>query len=601
MRFLWDYMAKHRKTLGLALVLAAVNQLFSLMEPQIFRLIIDDYVTQIGLLSQEEFVSGVVVLLLAGVAVAFISRVAKNFQDYYVSVITQRVGTDMYAHAVQHTFSLPYSIFEDQRSGEVLQKLQKARQDAQTLIQNSVNVLFLSAVGMLFVIAYAFYLNWMIGTAFVLTVPLIGAVTFYISKRIKQAQAAVVKETASLAGSTTETLRNVELVKSLGLEEQEIARLNASNEKILELELRKVRLVRKLSFLQGTIVNATRSALLFLMVYTVYLQSISIGEFLSLWIYTFFIFGPLGDLGNVAASYQESRASMEQLNGILSIPPKPKPANAKKMGPLKKVEFEDLSFAYQSNEKESISGLSVSFDAGETIALVGPSGSGKSTLVKLLSGLYDPSKGKISFNGVDSQQIDFDDLRNRMGLVSQDTQLFAGTFRENLLFVKPDASDDEMVQALALAQCAEILERSGKGLDTKIGEGGIKLSGGEKQRLAIARALLRKPELLVFDEATSALDSLTEKAITETIKQIKKERPNLTMVLVAHRLSTISHSDAIYVLEKGRLAEKGTHNGLLKKKGLYFAMWREQTAAEENGNNSGNGQKMKWEKAQSLP
>jgi ATP-binding cassette subfamily B protein len=197
-------------------------------------------------------------------------------------------------------------------------------------------------------------------------------------------------------------------------------------------------------------------------------------------------------------------------------------------------------------------------------------------LLKLLVGLYRPTSGKILLNGSSSDEIDFRTFRRRVGYVAQETQLFAGTIRENLLFVRPDATDAQCLVALDHAAAMPIVERGGKGLDTRIGESGIKISGGERQRLAIARALLRDPELVIFDEATSSLDSITEKSITETIRRIAELRPSLLTVLVAHRLSTVAHADRIYVLERGRLVEQGTHQELLAAGNLYAALWREQ-------------------------
>ena len=570
------YVKKHKKLLFLALFLATINQVFSLLDPQITRLIIDNYATKVTEIPREVFMKGVGLLLLAFVGVAFVSRIAKNFQDYYVNVITQKVGTEMYSDAVKHSFSLPFEAFEDRRSGELLQKLQRARQHSQAFIATMINLVFLSMVGLIFVIGYSFYVNWMIGALYVAVIPIMGIFIFSLSKRIKRAQDEIVKESAELAGSTTETIRNVELVKSLGLESQEIKRLNSVNEKILNLELRKVKYVRMISFIQGTLVNAVRACLLFLMLWLVFEQKITIGEFLTLFFYSFFVFFPLGEISTVVTQYQEAKASNEQLEEILRIKPKPKPRRAIKVGKIKSIEIKDVSFKYKSSEENSLNKINLKINSGETIALAGPSGSGKTTIVKILLGLYDSTKGKLLFNGLDSQKIDYDELRNKIGLVSQETQLFAGTIRENLLFVRPSASDEECLKVLKMASAMTLVERGSKGLNTKIGEGGLKLSGGEKQRLAIARALLRNPDIIVFDEATSSLDSLTEKEITETIKKISQSNPDLITIIVAHRLSTISHSDKIFVLEKGKLIEQGKHSELLGKKGLYAALWREQ-------------------------
>lgn len=581
MRLLYGYLLRYKQLLFGALLLATVNQVFSLLDPQVFRLIVDRYAVKVGSIPKHEFVRGMLVLLLMYVGVALISRIAKNFQDYFVNVIAQRTGAQLYERSVSHSFSLPYSVFEDQRSGEILQKMQKARADAQSLITNFVNFLFVAMVGLVFVTVYAFTVHWAIGTVYLLLAPSLGTLMFFISRRIKTQQRVIVTQTAELAGSTTETLRNVELVKSLGLEQQEIRRLNKVNAGILDLELKKVRFLRYYSFLQGTIINSTRASILFLTLWLLYNRSLTLGEFYALFFYSFPIFSPLAELGAIIAQYQEAKASMEKLEEVLAIPPEPKAANPVPLGALMRVAFEDVSFTYPSSTMPSLEEISLEMRAGETVAFVGPSGSGKTSLVKLLVGLYRPSSGHLDINNTDINDIDADDLRARIGLVTQDTQLFAGTIRDNLLFVNPDATDAECIEVLRQAAALPIIERGGKGLDTKIGEGGIKISGGERQRLAIARALLRQPELMIFDEATSSLDSITEKAITETIRDLTTHGQRRMTVLVAHRLSTIAHAQRIHVLAKGRIVETGTHESLLAMNGLYAALWREQSARRE--------------------
>jgi ATP-binding cassette subfamily B protein len=581
MKLLWDYLKRYKKILFGTLVLATINQVFSLLDPQIFRIIVDNYVSKVGQLSQHEFLSGISILLLGSVGVAFVSRVAKNFQDYYLNVVVQKVGTQMYSHSVEHSFSLPYAVFEDQRSGEFLQKLQKARTDAQTFIQSSVNILFFSLIGMIFVIVYAFYVHWLVGLVYFLIIPILGFTTYLISRKIKAAQQRIIKETAALAGSTTETIRNVELVKSLGLENQEIRRLNETNNQILDLELTKIKIIRKFSFIQGTTINALRSGLQLIMLWLVFTQAISFGEFFSILFYSFAIFQPLSQLGDVAQQYQEARASLDRLDEILKIAPEEKPANPKHVDKITEINFDVVGFKYESAQKPAVEGVNISVKAGETIAFVGPSGAGKTTLVKLLVGLYKATAGKVLFNHIDLRQLDMEKIRNKMGLVAQDTQLFAGTIRENLLFASPKATDSQMLAALKAAAAMSLVDRGDKGLESRIGEGGLKISGGEKQRLAIARALLRQPELIIFDEATSSLDSITEESITSTIRDIEKHYPSLITVMVAHRLSTISHADRIYVLEKGKVAEVGSHDELLNKHGLYAALWRQQIASKE--------------------
>ncbi len=509
------------------------------------------------------------------VGVAFISRIAKNFQDYFVNVVVQRVGADLYSDGIRHSLALPFQTFEDQRSGETLGKLQKVRTDTEKFINQFVNFVFTTLVGIIFVMVYAWRIHWAIAPAFLLTVPVLALISSALSKRVKTIQKVIVKETTSLAGATTESLRNIELVKSLGLAKQEELRLNSTTDKILQLELKKVRYIRSISFVQGTAVNLLRTSILFLMLFLIFQHRMSVGQYFSLLIYSFFIFGPMQELGNVVNTFRETEASLESFDAIFSIPIDPKPANPVPLGVLDELSFEDVSFTHASASQPALAGVTFSVRRGETVAFVGPSGSGKTTLVKLLVGLYRAGMGRILYNGISNEQIDLDAFRERIGFVTQDAQLFSGTIRENLLFVRPGASDDQCLDVLRRSAATSLLSRADKGLDTVIGEGGMKISGGEKQRLSIARALLRDPQLLVFDEATSALDSLTEEEISRTMRDVASDADVIT-VLIAHRLSTVMHADRIFVLERGRVIEEGRHDELLDRKGLYYAMWRQQ-------------------------
>ena len=568
------YLKPYWRFVVLALSLATINQVFSLLDPLILRHIVDDYASQRDNFTRAQFIGGIAKLLGMAVGVAFVSRVAKNFQDYFVNVIVQRVGADLYSDGIRHSLALPFQTFEDQRSGETLGKLQKVRNDVEKLIAIAVNTLFTTLVGIGFVMVYATTVHWVIAPVFLLTVPLLATLSSLLSKRIKKIQKVIVAETTALAGSTTESLRNIELVKSLGLARQEIGRLNSITGKILSLELRKVRSLRLLAFIQGTAVNALRTSILFLMLYLIYTRQISIGQFFSLFIYSFFIFGPLQELGTVINTYRETEASLDVFQAILEIPVEAKPANPVPLGELTSLAFEEVGFTHQTASSPALTGVSFAAGRGETLAFVGPSGSGKTTLVKLLVGLYRPQRGQVLYNGKPETSIDLDELRTQIGFVTQDTQLFSGSIRENLLFVNPTATDAECLEVLKRAACDSLLARADRGLDTVIGEGGVKVSGGEKQRLSIARALLRRPRLLVFDEATSSLDSLTEEEITSTIREVASSQ--VITILIAHRLSTVLHADIIHVLERGRIVESGRHEDLLESKGLYYAMWRQQ-------------------------
>jgi ATP-binding cassette, subfamily B, bacterial len=590
MKLLFNYLKPHWKMMLLVLFLAAVNQVFSMMDPFLLGKMIDK-ASHFSELDRGEFYRSIGYSLLALIGVAMVSRIAKNFQDYFLNVIIQKNGAQIYSDGIRHSLELPYSVFEDQRSGETLGKLQKVRTDVERLMSSFINVLFVSIVGIIVVIIYTINVNWIMAPIYFSAIPIIAILSSVLSKNIKKVQKQIVAETTALAGTTTESLRNIELVKSLGLAQQEIDRLNSTTQKILKLELKKVRYIRSLSFVQGTCVNFLRVTILGVMMYLIFTHQITVGQFTTMFIYSFFIFGPLQEMGNIINIYRETEVSLDNFKAIMEIPAEKKPDIPAKLGVIRSFAFKDVTFKHQTANSNAVNNINFTSGTGETLAFVGPSGSGKTTLVKLLVGLYRPVSGNIKYNGISSDEVSLDELRNQIGLVTQDTQLFSGSIRENLLFVAPKATDEECLEVLRKSALQGLLNRADKGLDTMIGEGGVKVSGGEKQRLSIARALLRHPSLLVFDEATSALDSLTEEEISETVRTVSAAGNHIT-ILIAHRLSTVMHADRIYVLEKGHIIESGKHQELLDQKGLYYAMWRQQIGERKDIVVSGNGQKV---------
>lgn len=585
MKLLISYLKQHKVLLIIAMILAAINQCFSMCDSIITGKLInkfsaahyapnETYYWHVGD-TFNEFVKSLLVFLGLSIGAAMMSRLAKNFQDYFTNLVIQRTGAQLYTDGIKKALSLPYKDFEDQRSGETLGKLQKVKTDTERFVNLFVALIFQSIVGITFVFVYALNVHWVLGPLFVATVPVIAFVSSFLGKKIKTVSKEILQETTSLAGATTESLRNIELVKSLGLSEQEEQRLNSTTLKILGLELKKVRFVRSLSFLQGTTVHLVRTILVFSLYCLVFRNTIQVGDVITLMFFSFAIFNPLQELGNVIATYNETKVSMDNFANLINAESEEVPANPTPLGEIKEVAFKNLSFGHKSSMGYAVSNINFEMKGGQTVAFVGPSGSGKTTLVKLLLGLYKPNEGHVLYNNIESTNINLNELRTQLGLVSQDSQLFSGTIKDNLLFVKPNATDDEVMNALNKAACQNLLKRAKDGINTTIGEGGIKLSGGEKQRLSIARALLRNPKLLIFDEATSALDSLTEEEISQTIRDLSASKTQIT-ILIAHRLSTIMHADVIYVLEQGKIIEHGKHEDLLSEKGLYHAMWRQQ-------------------------
>lgn len=575
MPILWKYFKEQKWWVLLALLLAAVAQLLSLTDPIIFGKIIDEYASNPGNKSQDELVKGVLYWLSIAIAIAIAARIAKAFQEYYTRLAVQQFGMQIFNDGIRQTLRLSFQEFEESHSGETLSILQKVKTDTERFVNAFINILFSSFVGMGFLIWYSITKNWMLVPVFVIGILVLGSLTGLLSKKIKTVQRSINRETNKMAGVITESLRNIELVKSLGLTFPEIRRLKLQTKKIYDLEMTKTRRVRTLSFLQGTTLNVLKQSILFILLWLIFRNKLSTGELITMQFISTSIFGPLQDLGNIILSYREVEASVHSFDQLMHKPVERKPDSPKQTGPLQNLSFDQVVFRHKTAQSNAIDDISFHVNTGETIAFVGPSGSGKSTLVKLLVGLYRPVSGAILFNNIPSTEIRYNELRRQIGFVTQDTQLFAGTIKENLLFVKGDATEEELLQALDKASCTNLLAKSEKGMDTLLGEGGLKLSGGEKQRISIARALLRNPRLLIFDEATSALDSLTEEEITSTIRDLSMSRERITVV-IAHRLSTIMHADVIYVLEKGKISEAGSHAELLEQKGLYYAMWRQQ-------------------------
>ena len=556
--------------------MAAINICFSLSDSIITGKLMQDCGVGIAKYKGNEigFIKAVGFWLGLSLGAAMISRITKNFQDYFTNIVIQRTGAEMYTDGIKKSLDLPYEDFEDQRSGETLSKLQKVRTDSEKLITLSISLIFQTIIGFIFVLVYISRIDYRVAIIFVLTAPIIAYVSSFLGKKIKAVSRRIVQQTNSLAGSTTESLRNIELVKSLGLTYQEEGRLNSNTLKILQLELQKVRFIRSLSFIQGTTVHFMRTCVVFTLYYFLFGGKIVVGDLLTMVFFTFFIFNPLQELSAYIIAKNETKVSMENFQKLLDAESEHRPEKPKAIGMIKSMTFSNVSFKHKSASQPAVENINFDIKQGETIAFVGPSGAGKTTLVKLLVGLYPPAQGQVLYNGVDSKAIDILELRKQLGFVTQDAQLFSGTIRENLLFVKPDATDQELLDALHKASCDKLLNRAENGLNTTIGEGGIKVSGGEKQRLSIARAILRHPNLLIFDEATSALDSITEEEINSTIRSIS-DQTRIT-ILIAHRLSTIMHADKIFVLEQGKIIEQGKHIDLLDEKGLYYAMWRQQ-------------------------
>lgn len=575
MGILWVYLRPHWRLGLLALLLACVSQVLALVDPIIFGTIIDDYAIGRAGKSDADLISGVLRLLALAVLVAVLSRLAKAVQEYVTRLLVQRLGTRLFNDGLRQVMRLKFQEFEELRSGETLSMLQKVRADCERVINAFINTAFAALVGISFLTWYALTRHWLLVPVFLIGVLVMGGLTGLLSREIKGQQRSIMRETNRNSGFITESFRNIELIKSLGLTYPEIRRLQAQTEAIFALEMEKVKRIRLLSFLQGTTLSLLKLSILFALLWLIFRDVLSTGELIAMQFISVAIFAPLQELGNIIIAYREADASLNNYAALMQKPVERRPPDPVDIGAVTRVRFSHVTFRHKGAPDDAVHDVSFEASLGDTIAFVGPSGSGKSTLVKLLVGLYTPASGGVFYNDISTGDFRYNMVRRQIGLVTQETHLFAGTIRDNITYVRPDATDAEVIEAMEQASCAYLLARSPAGLDTVIGEMGMKLSGGERQRLSIARALIRKPPLLIFDEATSALDSLTEEQVSATVRAISAKRTQVT-ILIAHRLSTIMHATTVFVLEKGSIVEQGTHADLLEQRGLYYAMWRQQ-------------------------
>jgi ATP-binding cassette subfamily B protein len=580
MKIIWKYLNPFRNWLFLAMGIAAIAQILELIDPIIFGKIIDNFAVSTDGRSEQELIRGVLRLMALAIGIALLARLAHAFTDYFTVLVVQKFGLSIFDEGLKQTLRLPYSEFEETSSGHLLSLLQKVRNDNERFINSFISSVFSALVGVVFLIWYAITKHWALIPVFLIGVVWLGGLTGLLSRKIKNIQRSVIQETNKMSGTITESIRNIEFVKSMGLTWPEIKRLKVFTAKIFNLEMDKVKKIRTLSFLQRSVLLILKESILFILLWLIFRNLLTTGELIAMQFISTRIMFPLQQLGSIILAYREAEASLQIFSNLMQKETEYRPEEPVDIGDIENLRFENVSFRYQKADHDAIENLSFSAGIGETIAFVGPSGCGKSTLVKLLVGLYPPTRGCIYFDEIPTRDIRYNRLRRQLGFVTQDTQLFSGSIRANLQFVKPDANDEEILDALKKASSMKLVNESPKGLDTLLGEGGKMVSGGEKQRLAIARALVRNPRILIFDEATSALDSLTEEDISDTLREISAGKKQI-ILMIAHRLSTIMHADRIYVLEKGKITEVGNHETLLEKKGLYYAMWRQQIGERE--------------------
>jgi len=580
LRFLSKYAKGERGKIALIFTFVILSQSFSLAEPYFFATIIDKYLAHAeSFATAAVFFKSLTEIVLIWIGVALCARTFKNLQSYYVGTVADRIGIRVLERAYHHVLELPMTFHSDQKAGEVFRKLSKARDDVTALFTVLFDKIFQNSFSIVVVFGIVFYKSWRMGLALFGFIPLFFLCTWIFTKRIKKTQVEINKINEQLFGSSFEAVSHIELVKAFSAEKEEEAHL-AHDNALSHLRLKKKTLAyQALGFVQGTVVNLARVVLLWYGAALSFRGLLSFGNVILFNFYSFAVYQPLYDLGDIYTKYNEGVAAVDRLQSVLEEPVTIKNVpNAIIAGKLEgRVEFKNVSFAY-GDARPILKDVSFVVEPGKKLALVGTTGSGKSTVIKLLLRFYEPTSGEILIDQKPIESYDIESLHKRIGLVLQDNVLFNTTIADNIRYGTFEAKDDAVLESAKRASLQPFLDKLANGIATRVGERGLMVSGGEKQRIAIARSIIKRPDILIFDEATSALDSHTEDEIRKSILEVSK---GVTSITVAHRFATVIDSDEIVLLVGGQITERGTHRELVAQGGEYAKIYNLQTQRKE--------------------
>ena len=573
LRRIFSYLRPYWRQLLLVLLCIAVSSVCSLFPAILTGRIIDE-----GLIGRN--LEALVRLILITLALNLGSNLISVGESYLNSWIAQHISYDMRNQMYRHLQKMSQRFFTSANQGDIIIRMTSDISGVESVITSTFTNILSNVITLAVALIAMFQKNWILALVGMAAVPLFVLPTRMAGKtRWKlagEAQACndeingILNETLSVSGQL--------LVKLFGKEEKEYEKYRAANEKMINLNIREGMAGRWFRVVISTF-SSIGPMLLYLVGGILMMQydaDLTVGDITVLVALLGRMYGPVNQLLNIQVDWIRSMAMFTRIFEYYDMPVEiqnapdavtPKEATGE-------VTFEHVAFSY-NKERQILRDVNFELKSGHSVAIVGPSGSGKSTLINLIPRLYDVDEGRVTFEGIDVRKLDLTWLRKQVGIVSQETYLFNGTIRENLLYAKEDATEEELIEALKKANIYDLIEKQEEGLDAKVGNRGLKLSGGEKQRISIARVLLKDPALLVFDEATSALDSISESKIQEAIDPLIASR---TSILIAHRLSTILAADEILVIKDGQIAERGQHEKLVNAGGVYTELYRTQFA-----------------------
>lgn len=573
---IFSWLKPYWKQLLVVFIAISVSSICSLLPSILTGKIIDE-----GLIGKD--LRALIILILLSLGVTLGANLIGVLESYMNSWISQHITFDMRNKMYLHLQKMSQKFFTTNNQGDIITRMTSDISGVQQIITGTLTSIFSNSITLIVALVAMYQKNWMLATLGVLVVPLFTIPTRSAGKTrwslTRDAQSCndemngILNETLSVSGQL--------LVKLFGKEDVEYNRYENVNRKMIKLNIKESMAGRWFRVAIGTF-SSIGPMLLYLVGGILIMKtdsSISVGDITVFVALLGKMYGPVNQLLNIQVDWIRSMAMFTRIFEYFDMPVEIEnapdaiiPDSDPNHIVNGEVEFQHVDFSYNP-ERKILDDVSFKLKAGDCIAIVGPSGSGKSTLINLIPRLYDVEKGSVLFDGTDVRKLDLAFLRRNIGIVSQETYLFNGSIRENLLYAKPDATEDELIEACKKANIYDFIESQDSGLDTMVGNRGLKLSGGEKQRISIARVLLKDPALLIFDEATSALDSISESKIQEAIDPLVEER---TSILIAHRLSTILAADEIIVIKDGKIAERGTHENLVKAGGVYTELYETQ-------------------------
>ncbi|GHD54224.1 ATP-binding cassette, subfamily B [Marinobacter persicus] len=573
------YARGYRRRIIAATTCSIINKLFDIAPEILIGVAIDVVVNQ-----EESFVAGLgfetaqeQITVLA--ALTFFIWAGESLFEYLFQVLwrnlAQRLQSDLRQDAYEHAQRLDMSFFESTSSGQLVATMNDDVNQLERFLDGGANAMIQVGVTVVAVGAVFFVLSPLIALLAFTPIPLIIWGAFYFQRKAGPLYADVREKVGDLSSRLANNLGGIATIKSFTAEQRESERLKQASEAYVQANARAIRIssafipVIRMAILAGFLATFTVGGMMALE------GSLNVGAYGVLVFLTQRLLWPLTGLAEVIDLFERAMASTRRILDLLAEPVNVRDqAGTSLAQPVRgEVSFNNVEFRYGSSGA-GVHGISLDVPAGHTLALVGATGSGKSTLIKLLLRFYDPERGEIRIDGQPIREVSLKSLRDAIGLVSQDVYLFEGSIRDNLAYGKPGASEEEIIEAAKTAEAWSFISALPEGLDTAVGERGVRLSGGQRQRLSLARALLKDPPILVLDEATSAVDNETEAAIQRSLSRIGHNR---TVIMIAHRLSTIVEADTIAVVENGRVIEQGDHQSLLARQGAYHAQWQVQT------------------------